>query len=173
MTANAAHAANAAAVAEAQRASGVHQFEIEDGDGNTHAYLVQLHGVDEGQSIVFALIAVGGEPLGALLQGAAGKLIAEGTLEDLRGMLGERDLLRLSGEFESDAARQALERFEGMELVSVDESSLMLSMQGASRQLPALFGALSEAGMQIGETTLTQPNLESLFIKLTGRELRE
>jgi len=78
MTANAAHAANAAAVAEAQRASGVYQFEIEGGDGKPHAYLVQLHGVDEGQAIVFALIAVGGEPLGALLQGAAGKLIAEG-----------------------------------------------------------------------------------------------
>jgi len=102
-----------------------------------------------------------------------GKLIAEGSLDELRGMLGERDLLRLTGVFEPDATREALERFDGLELVAIEESSLMVAMPGASRQLPALFSALADAGMSVGETTLTQPNLESLFIKLTGRELRE
>jgi len=102
-----------------------------------------------------------------------GELIASGTLEELRGMLGERDLLRLAGRFDAARAAEVLGVFEGLELVAVEASSLTLAMPGASRQLPALFGALGEAGMEVGETTLTQPNLESLFIKLTGRELRE
>ena len=63
--------------------------------------------------------------------------------------------------------------FDGLEVVSAERDTLMLSMPGASRQLPALFGALDGAGMRVAETTLTQPSLESLFIKLTGRELRE
>ncbi len=102
-----------------------------------------------------------------------GKLIAQGTLGDLRGQLGERDLLRLSGHFDPAKTEQVLAAFEQCEVVSVEEGTLMLAMVGASRQLPQLFGALAEAGAQVAETTLTQPNLESLFIKLTGRELRE
>jgi ABC-2 type transport system ATP-binding protein len=102
-----------------------------------------------------------------------GQLLIEGTLAELRGELGGRDLLRLSGRFAVEAAERALEGFEDCEVVSVDEESLMLSMAGASRQLPGLFTALGGAGCDVSETTLTQPNLESLFIKLTGRELRE
>lgn len=102
-----------------------------------------------------------------------GKLIAEGSLAELRGQLGERDLLRLSGKFSPEGIRGALVNFEGCEIVVAEDDALMLSMAGASRQLASLFSALSETGAEIGETTLTQPNLESLFIKLTGRELRE
>lgn len=102
-----------------------------------------------------------------------GQLIAEGTLAELRESLGGRDLLRLSGSFKADGIKAALAPFEETEVVSVDEQSLLLRMVGASRQLPALFGALSAADMHVAETTLTQPNLESLFIQLTGRELRE
>ena len=102
-----------------------------------------------------------------------GKLIAEGTLSELRGMLGERDLLRLTGSFDAQRVAEALASFAGLELVHVESETLMLAMPGATRELPALFSALTGAGMRIAETTLTQPNLESLFIKLTGRELRE
>ena len=102
-----------------------------------------------------------------------GRLIAEGTLDELRGMIGERDLLRLTGRFVPEGVAGALESFEELEVVGAEEKALVLAMRGASLQLPALFGALSQAGMEVGETTLTRPNLESLFIKLTGRELRE
>jgi hypothetical protein len=64
-------------------------------------------------------------------------------------------------------------RLAQAEVVSADDSLLMLAVEGATRMLPAIFGALSDAGGEVHETTLTQPSLESLFIKLTGRELRE
>jgi ABC-2 type transport system ATP-binding protein len=102
-----------------------------------------------------------------------GKLIAEGTLGELRGLLAQHDLLRLTGAFDPDGTVAALAGFEGLEVVSAEVEALMLSIPGASRQLPALFDALARAGMRVGETTLTQPSLESLFIKLTGRDLRE
>jgi len=102
-----------------------------------------------------------------------GRLIALGTLGELRQMMGERDLLRLSGTFEPEAARRAVDGVEGAEVVSADETTLMLSMSEASRRLPAVFAALATHGIEVRETTLTQPSLETLFIKLTGRELRE
>jgi ABC-2 type transport system ATP-binding protein len=102
-----------------------------------------------------------------------GKMVATGTLAELRGMMGERDLLRLSGSFDPASTEAAIARLQGLELVSVDSDLLMLAAEEGSRRLPELFACLSEVGAEVRETTLSQPNLENLFIKLTGRELRE
>ncbi len=102
-----------------------------------------------------------------------GRLQAQGTVEELRAMLGERDLLRLSGVFDPARARAAAARVNEAELLSADSGAVTLSLANASTRLAEVFAALTEAGAEIRGTTLTRPNLESLFIKLTGRELRE
>lgn len=102
-----------------------------------------------------------------------GKLLAMGTLVELRRLIGERDVVRLTGRFEPVAARRAIEMLPGAEIVSVDAGALCLALEGATQKLPTLFQALSSAGAEIQETALTQPSLETLFIKLTGRALRE
>jgi ABC-2 type transport system ATP-binding protein len=102
-----------------------------------------------------------------------GKIIAAGTLAELRSMLAERDLLRLTGLFAPQAARAAMQQIDSVEILQGDESLLLLSLPGASEKLPAIFAALAGAGAEVRGTTLTQPSLESLFIKLTGKELRE
>ena len=88
-------------------------------------------------------------------------------------MLAERDLLRLTGVFAPQAARAAMQRIDSVEILQGDESLLLLSLAGASQKLPAIFAALAATGAEVRGTTLTQPSLESLFIKLTGKELRE
>jgi len=102
-----------------------------------------------------------------------GKIIAAGTLDELRALLGERDLLRLSGVFPVGAAKAALEHIDGIDMLQSDEGLLVLALAEASRRLPAVFAALQAVGAEVRGTTLTQPSLESLFIKLTGKELRE
>ena len=69
--------------------------------------------------------------------------------------------------------RETLQTIEGVEIVQADEDALRLAIHDASRKLPVLFAALASCGAEVRETTLTQPSLESLFIKLTGKELRE
>jgi len=102
-----------------------------------------------------------------------GKLLCEGTLTELRALLGERDLLRLAGRFEPDRAREAIATEAGVEVVQAEPDQLVLALAGASRRLPSIFAALEKSGSDVRETTLSQPSLESLFIKLTGKELRE
>ena len=102
-----------------------------------------------------------------------GKVIAAGTLAELRALLSEHDLLRLSGLFQPDTARAALQHIDQIEILQADEGLLILALPDASRRLPAIFAALAAAGAEVRGTTLTQPSLESLFIKLTGKELRE
>ena len=102
-----------------------------------------------------------------------GKVIAAGTLAELRSLMAERDLLRLSGSFPPAAVKEALRHIEQMEVLQADETLLILSLSDASRRLPAIFSVLDSTGAEVRGTTLTQPSLESLFIKLTGKELRE
>jgi ABC-2 type transport system ATP-binding protein len=102
-----------------------------------------------------------------------GRIIAQGTLEELRCLLGQRDLLRFSGVFDPAAVREHLAGMEGVEVAQADGALLSLAVADASRRLPAIFAALADAGAEVRQTTLTEPSLESLFIKLTGKELRE
>jgi hypothetical protein len=57
--------------------------------------------------------------------------------------------------------------------VSVDAGALLIAAGSASRRLPAVLEAVAGSGGKVAEITLSQPSLESLFITLTGRELRE
>jgi ABC-2 type transport system ATP-binding protein len=102
-----------------------------------------------------------------------GKLIALGTLAELQSQVGERDLLRLAGRFEPAGMRAALERLDGAEIVAVETGTLTVALADGTRKLPDVLAALTAAGAEVRETTLNRPSLESLFIKLTGRELRE
>lgn len=102
-----------------------------------------------------------------------GRIVADGTLAKLRAMVGENDILRLEGQFDPARTAEVLRNLDGVEIVQNQPNSLRLAMRDASRKLPELFAALAAAGAIIRETTLTQPSLESLFIKLTGKELRE
>lgn len=107
-----------------------------------------------------------------------GKMIAQGTLRELRGMTAERDVLRLVGRFPATArtaviALPDLELLKGESESALTDETLLLSAAGASKRLPEIFAAITSAGGEVRETTLTQPSLESLFIKLTGKELRD
>jgi len=106
-----------------------------------------------------------------------GKIIAQGTVAELKSQLGARDALQLSGSFPADATRSAIEslasRITDLEILSQDENTLMLTLSQASQHLPGIFDAIGRAGGSVSETSLRSPNLETLFLLLTGKELRE
>lgn len=102
-----------------------------------------------------------------------GKLIAMGTLTELRALVGERDLVRVAGQFEPEQVAQELARLSDVEVLTLDEAAIMLAVKGAAVQLPSILQALTAGGGQLRETTFTEPSLETLFMKLTGRDLRE
>ncbi|QDU69518.1 ABC transporter ATP-binding protein [Engelhardtia mirabilis] len=105
-----------------------------------------------------------------------GRVIASGTLDELRARVGERDLLHLDGTFDGDAVRAAfaaLESLADVEVVGADAELVALAAPRANERLPELFAVVQGAGGTIRATTLRRPSLENLFIELTGREYRE
>ena len=107
-----------------------------------------------------------------------GKLIAQGTVNELKSQLGARDVLQLNGEFPEHGVRSVVDELKDrgmpdLELLTEEHDSVTLTLSSASQHLPAIFAALAAGGGSVAETSLRSPNLETLFLLLTGKELRE
>ncbi len=103
-----------------------------------------------------------------------GKLIAEGTVDELKAQLGARDILQLTGEFpDGISARLTGRGISDLDILSEEEGVVTVTLSAASQHLPAIFETISAAGGTVQETSLRSPNLETLFLLLTGKELRE
>lgn len=100
-----------------------------------------------------------------------GKIIAAGTLADLRAEFGGNDLIQLSGSFDQDKVEQAVTAL-GADVLSVSDEVVMIAIRDGARKLPSVLAGISATGAEIHDTRLSEPNLESLFLKLTGKELR-
>ena len=102
-----------------------------------------------------------------------GHIIAHGALTDLRAMVGERDILRLTGTFAISSLQAVLGQLDEVEVLHADDALLVLGVAQASKRLPAIFAAVHAAAGEIRDTHLSQPSLETLFLRLTGKQLRE
>ena len=77
------------------------------------------------------------------------------------------------GEPDPEAVREAVRTLEGVEVVAAGPEQVALAVTGASRRLPEILTKVTATGAAVRETTVTRPSLESVFIRLTGKELRE
>lgn len=101
-----------------------------------------------------------------------GRILAEGSLEELRSQVGERDLVTVTGRFDVAAVRTLVSGLENTEILTLQESEMALALRHGSDIFGRLVRGLTECG-EAREINIRQPSLENLFIKLTGRELRE
>lgn len=107
-----------------------------------------------------------------------GKLIAQGTVDELRAQLGARDVLQLSGEFPAPETTRAVasladDGLRDLEVLAADDGSMTLALSAGSQHLPTIFTAISTAGGIVTETSLKSASLETLFLTLTGKDLRQ
>ena len=101
-----------------------------------------------------------------------GTLLAEGTLDELRRAAGARDIVVFRGVFKAAGDVPALAGVGEADLVSRSESELLFTVHGAEGRITPLL-VVAQALGEVREVAIKQPSLENLFIKLTGRELRE
>jgi len=101
-----------------------------------------------------------------------GKILAVGTLKELINIVGEKDIVLISGNFTADQGRKILSSFKEASVISLEEQKIILSME-ASKKIPLLLEEFFKQDISINDISIKKPNLESVFLKLTGRELRE
>ena len=96
-----------------------------------------------------------------------GEIIAQGSVTELRKQMGEKDLITLEGQF-SEADKAQLDHYEILEFTP---QQIRLMTSNASSQLSEILARFDS--QKVHQASVQQANLESLFIKLTGRELRD
>ena len=102
-----------------------------------------------------------------------GEIKAEGTRRELVALVGERDRVRLEASGDLDAAASALSDVTFVEEAGQGEGGLDLIVQGASHRLPELLTVAASAGISVTGVEVIEPDLEAVFLKLTGKALRD
>jgi ABC-2 type transport system ATP-binding protein len=103
----------------------------------------------------------------------SGRVIAEGTTRELVASIGEREQLRISVSGSLDGALERLRALPGVDEVSADDDAVIVIADDSSRLLPTIIEQLSAHGAQIGSVDVSRPDLEAVFLHLTGKALRE
>jgi ABC-2 type transport system ATP-binding protein len=102
-----------------------------------------------------------------------GELKAEGTRRELVGLVGQSDqvLLSLAGSVEAAAA--ACRTLEPVRDVSSKDERLELVVEDARQILPRILETVAESGASVRAVEVIEPNLEAVFLHLTGKALRD
>jgi ABC-2 type transport system ATP-binding protein len=62
---------------------------------------------------------------------------------------------------------------QGVHHVTVDDGTVTLLMDDSNRVLPSLFESANQNKVRITSVEIQEPNLEAVFLHLTGRALRD
>jgi len=104
-----------------------------------------------------------------------GKLIALGTLDALTQTVGENEtlILKLSQEAGGAALSEALQSQETILQTSASDGEVVVNVTSAEAALPLVVSQASSLGLNIRTIDIREPNLETVFLHLTGRALRD
>ncbi|HLE15132.1 MAG TPA: ABC transporter ATP-binding protein [Anaerolineales bacterium] len=102
-----------------------------------------------------------------------GRLIACGSHAELVKIVGEMDRLVLTVNTEGERVVEAWRSVSGVQHVSTEDGRLTVLADDSNQVLPRLFDAASVQGARITSVDIQEPNLEAVFLHLTGRALRD
>jgi ABC-2 type transport system ATP-binding protein len=103
-----------------------------------------------------------------------GKMIAVGTQAELVQMVGERTRLDVALDRNAHLLAEQWRTLPGVASVSEQEDGpLSLLVEDANILMPQLFESARVAGARITKIDLAEPNLEMVFLHLTGKALRD
>jgi ABC-2 type transport system ATP-binding protein len=104
-----------------------------------------------------------------------GQMIALGTQKELTQQVGQRDTLRLNvGEAQSAAQlANALRSLPGVIHADASDHEVVVMVPSAADVLAAVVTRANEIGVKLRSVDIEEPNLEAVFLNLTGRALRD
>ena len=101
-----------------------------------------------------------------------GTIIKEGTLRELRVEIEDAQIIHLRGGFDRAPLDEFVASVEGGEIMMRGEEDMVVSLPSTSRHAARLLEVAASLD-NVREVSVRPPSLESLFIRLTGKEIRE
>jgi ABC-2 type transport system ATP-binding protein len=102
-----------------------------------------------------------------------GRVRAEGTRRELVGLVGQKDRVSLGASGPLGAAVAALSGVPGVAGATVGDGRIELVVDDARSLLPRLLQEAAAAGVAVRTVEVIEPDLEAVFLHLTGKALRD
>ena len=102
-----------------------------------------------------------------------GRVIAYGTHDELIKMVGEQTRIDLTLNAQAEKVLEAWRITQGVGGIDATDGKVTALVDDSNRVLPRLFEAASKANVRITSVDIQEPNLETVFLHLTGRALRD
>ncbi len=103
-----------------------------------------------------------------------GRILALDTPEALKRSVGADTIVTIKAGGDPEALAASLSRaLDSVTRTRVIEGGVELHVKGAERLVPSVVGAAEGAGFEVADLSVSEPSLETVFINLTGKELRD
>jgi ABC-2 type transport system ATP-binding protein len=103
-----------------------------------------------------------------------GKILALDTPSGLKQGVGADTIVTVKAAGDQKRLAEILENgLEGVTRVRETEEALELHVRGGQRVLARVVAVAESAGFEVADLSVAEPSLETVFISLTGRELRD
>ena len=102
-----------------------------------------------------------------------GKLMACGTHNELVKLVGQQTRIDLLLNVNALRVLEAWRSLEGVARVSAEEGKVSVLVEDSNLVLPRLFESAAKLSARITSVDIQEPNLEAVFLHLTGRALRD
>jgi ABC-2 type transport system ATP-binding protein len=103
----------------------------------------------------------------------SGRLQAEGTRDELVRLTGGVDTIRLGGTGDLAGAAEELRQVPGVVRVDTERRSVTLTVKDAPALVAQVVGTATAYGVTLADVEIARPDLESVFLHLTGKGLRD
>lgn len=102
-----------------------------------------------------------------------GNIIAEGTSEELKNLVGDKRNLNVTIKKEIDGLEEKMLEITGVEKVVCSENQYKISTLKNSNLLTKVIETILTNGGEINNIENSKPTLENVFLALTGKKLRD
>lgn len=102
-----------------------------------------------------------------------GRMIASGTHDELVKLVGGQTRIDLTLLMDDGKAVEAWRGTDGVTRVTTENGTITVLVEDSNLVLPKLFEAATKQSARITSVDIREPNLEAVFLHLTGRALRD
>ncbi len=101
-----------------------------------------------------------------------GKIIVQDTPRNMVDSVGS-DAIVMSGSNSPNGFMERVQALPFVQSTSAEENQVRLGVDSGSHRLPEIITLASETGYLIEDMSIAKPSLEDVFLKYTGRQLRD
>jgi ABC-2 type transport system ATP-binding protein len=102
-----------------------------------------------------------------------GKIIAEGTRRELTAKIGQRDRIELTGTGRLEQFANQAKRLKDVNDATVGDGTVQFLVRSGREILPRLLEIADRAKVAVSSVEVIEPDLEAVFLHLTGKGLRD